>query len=53
MADPKQKTEELVHEAEAGRSERTPWITLGAVQLAALVAFVVIFAIAFTAYLLA
>lgn len=53
MTDPKHKAEDLAREAEVGRSERTPWITLGAVQIGAIVAFVVIFAIAFTAYLIA
>ena len=53
MTDPKQKGEELVREAERGRSERTPWITLGAVHIAVIAAFLVVFAIAFTAYLIA
>ncbi len=53
MTDPKQKGEELVREAERGRSERTPWLALGGVHLAVLAVFVVIFAIAFTAYLIA
>ncbi len=53
MTDPKEKGEELVREAERGRSERTPWITLGAVHLVVLAAFLIVFAIAFTAYLIA
>lgn len=53
MTDAKQKGEELVREAERGRSERAPWLTLGGVHLVVIAAFVVIFAIAFTAYLLA
>ena len=53
MPDPKQKTEELAREAERGRSERTPWLALSGVHIAVIATFVVIFAIAFTAYLIA
>ena len=53
MADPVQKTEELAEEAAEGRSERTPWIALSGVHLAVLALFLVVFAIAFTAYLIA
>ena len=48
MTDPKQKTEELAREG-----ERTPWLALSGVHLAVLATFLVIFAIAFTAYLIA
>lgn len=53
MADPIEKTEELATEAERGRSERTPWLVLGGVQLAVAVLVAVVLAIAFTVYLLA
>ncbi len=33
MTDPKEKTEELLAEAERGRSERTPWLILGGVHV--------------------
>ena len=53
MPEPIEKTEEVVREAERGRSERTPWLVLGGVHLlvGALVAVVLI--IAFVAYLIA
>jgi hypothetical protein len=53
MPDPIEKTEELIDEADRGRSERTPWLVWGGmhVVVGALVAVVV--AIAFTVYLLA
>jgi hypothetical protein len=53
VADPKQKSEELAREAERGRSERTPWLALTGVHLTVLAIFLVVFAIAFTAYLIA
>jgi hypothetical protein len=53
MADPIEKTEELAEEAEAGRSERTPWLVLGGVQIAVGALVVVVLAIALAAYLLA
>jgi hypothetical protein len=53
VPDPAQKTEDLFDEAEGGRSERTPWLALGGVHMLVLGLFVVVFAIAFTAYLLA
>ncbi|HEY8104160.1 MAG TPA: hypothetical protein VIE18_06565 [Gaiellaceae bacterium] len=48
-----EKVVELEREAERGESERTPWIVLGGIQIAALVIIAVVMAIVFTAYLLA
>ena len=53
MADPIEKTDDLVAEAERGRSERTPWLVLGGVQIAVAALVVLVLVIAFTAYLLA
>ena len=53
MADPIEKTEDLVTEAEQGRSERTPWLVLGGVQIAVAALVAVVLAIAFTVYLVA
>ena len=53
MADPIEKTEDLVTEAEQGRSERTPWLVLGGVHIAVAALVAVVLAIAFTVYLLA
>jgi hypothetical protein len=53
MADPIEKTEELVTEAERGRSERTPWLVLGGVHLVVAALVGVVLAIVFTVYLLA
>jgi hypothetical protein len=53
MADPIEKTEDLVAEAEQGRSERTPWLVLGGVQIAVAALVAVVLAIAFTVYLVA
>ena len=53
MADPIEKTEDLAAEAERGRSERTPWLVLGGVQIAVLALVAVVLAIAFTVYLVA
>jgi hypothetical protein len=53
MADPIEKTEDLFGEAERGRSERTPWLVLGGVQIAVLTLVAVVLAIAFTVYLVA
>jgi len=53
MADPIEKTEDLVAEAEQGRSERTPWLVLGGVQIAVIALVAVVLAIAFTVYLAA
>jgi hypothetical protein len=53
MADPVEKSSELVAEAERGRSERTPWLVLGGVHLAVAALVAVVLAIAFTVYLLA
>jgi hypothetical protein len=48
-----EKPKELVEEAERGRSERTPWIVLGGVNVVVFGAVAVLLAIAFTAYYLA
>jgi hypothetical protein len=53
MADPVGKTEDLVDEAERGRSERTPWLVLGGVQMAAAALVGVVLLLAFVAYLIA
>ena len=53
MADPIEKTEELVREADRGRSERTPWLALGGVHVAVGALVAVVLAIAFVAYLIA
>ena len=53
MADPIEKTEELAAEAERGRTERTPWLVLGAVQLAVAALVALVLAISFAVYLLA
>jgi hypothetical protein len=53
MPDPIEKTEELVVEAERGRSERTPWLALGGVHIAVAALVGVVLAIVFTVYLLA
>jgi hypothetical protein len=53
MADPIEKSEDLVAEAERGRSERTPWLVLGGVQIAVAALVALVLVIAFTAYLLA
>jgi len=53
MTDPIQKTEEVVAEAELGRSERTPWLVLGGVQVIVAALVGVVLAIVFTVYLLA
>ena len=48
-----EKVGELVHEAAEGKSERTPWLILGGVQLVVVVIVAVVLAIVFTVYLLA
>ena len=53
MADPVEKTEELVNEVEAGRSARTPWLLLGGMQVILAGVVLVVLAIVFTVYLLA
>ena len=53
MADPIEKTEELVEEAERGSSERTPWLALTGVHIAVAALVGVVLAIAFVAYLIA
>ena len=53
MANPIEKTEDLAAEAEQGRSERTPWLVLGGVNLAVAALVVLVLALAFAAYLLA
>jgi hypothetical protein len=53
MADPVEKAKGLEQEAEAGRSERTPWIALGGVHLAVAAVVAVVLGVVFTVYLLA
>jgi uncharacterized membrane protein YhaH (DUF805 family) len=53
MADPKGKTEDLVDEAERGRSERTPWLVWGGMHVIVGALVAVVLLIAFAAYLLA
>jgi len=53
MTDPIEKTEELVEEAERGRSERTPWLVWGGMHVVVGALVAVVLAIAFTAYMLA
>jgi hypothetical protein len=53
MTDPVEKVEELAGEAERGKSERTPWLVLGGVQIAVAALVAVVLALVFTVYLLA
>jgi hypothetical protein len=53
VADPIEKTEDLVEEAQRGRSERTPWLVLGGVHVLVGALVAVVLAIAFVAYLIA
>jgi hypothetical protein len=53
MADPIEKTEELVAEAERGKSERTPWLVLGGVHVVVAALVGVVLVIVFAVYLLA
>ena len=53
MADPIEKTEELLEEAERGSSERTPWLVFGGVHIAVAVLVAAVLLIAFVAYLIA
>lgn len=53
MTDPIEKTEDLAAEAQAGKSERTPWLVLGGVHLLVVAVVGVVLAIVFTVYLLA
>ena len=53
MAKPIEKTEDLAAEAARGRSDRTPWLVLGGVNLAVAALVVLVLALAFAAYLLA
>ena len=53
MPEPIQKTEDLVGEAERGRSERTPWLVWGGMHVVVGALVAVVLAIAFAAYLLA
>ena len=53
MADPIQKTEDIVTEAEPGGVTRTPWLVLGGVHIAVGALVVLVLALAFAAYLLA
>ena len=43
---------ELAHEAERGRSARTPWLALSGVTLIVMVIVAVVLAVAFLAYYL-
>lgn len=53
MADPIEKAEDLVGEAERGKSERTPWLVLGGVHMVVVAIVGVVLAIVFTVYLIA
>lgn len=53
MADPIEKAEDVVGEAERGQSERTPWLALSGVQIAVAALVAIVLAIAFTVYLVA
>jgi len=53
MPERTEQPEDLVEETAEGRSERTPWLALGAVHLVVGAIVLVVLAIAFTAYLLA
>ena len=53
MADPVEKTGDLVEEAERGRSARTPALALSGVALAVAGLVGIVLAIAFAVYLLA
>jgi hypothetical protein len=53
MPEPIEKTEELVQEAERGRSERTPWLVWGGMHLVVGALVAVVLTIAFVAYLIA
>jgi hypothetical protein len=53
MADPIEKTEDLVDEAERGRSERTPWLVWGGMHVVVGALVVLVLLLAFGAYLLA
>ena len=53
MPDPVEKVEELAAEAERGKSERTPWLVLGGVNIAVAALVAVVLALVFTVYLLA
>jgi hypothetical protein len=53
VADPIEKTEDLVEEAQRGRSERTPWLVLGGVHLIVGALVAVVLLLAFVAYLIA
>ena len=53
MADPKEKTEDLLREAERGRSERTPWLILGGIHVVVIAIVALVLALVFTVYLLA
>jgi hypothetical protein len=53
MPDPIEKTEELIDEADRGRSERTPWLVWGGMHVVVGALVAVVLAIAFTVYLLA
>ena len=52
MADPVHEVEELAHEAELGRSARTPLILLSGVSAAVLALVGIVLVVAFLAYYL-
>jgi hypothetical protein len=52
MADPVHHVEELAHEAERGRSPRTPLIVLSGVSMVVFAIVIVILGLAFLAYFL-
>jgi hypothetical protein len=53
MPDPIEKTEDLVAEADRGRSERTPWLVWGGMHVVVGALVAVVLAIVFAVYLLA
>jgi hypothetical protein len=53
VKNPVEKTTDLAHEVERGRSARTPWLALGGVATTITVVLVIFGAIALTIYWLA
>lgn len=52
MAEPVEKPKEVVRETARGRSDRTPWLALGAVQLTIAVAVALVLLVVGLAYAL-
>jgi hypothetical protein len=52
VPDVTEKPEEIAREAERGRSERTPWLVLGGVQIVIGLVVVVVLALVFLVYFL-